>query len=236
MEIRNQNYRLDVHEQQIKQLQSDVTEIKQLISDAHTDSVEFRKLMLNWMKQFKKKSVASATLGTGPFFNDPFKTPIHFFSHDSSSSQFTKVNLPEFSGFDPKEWIKKTNLYFDLHHTPDELRLRLAHLRMVGVAQHWFRVITQIWESITWPELQSKLLQRFGGLETHNPSDQLATIQQLNLTPDFIDDVKDTWCPDLVVSKASLSPFSFQHSFGPLTGESLKCWVKGSPKVLIHPN
>ncbi|KAD7477128.1 hypothetical protein E3N88_00264 [Mikania micrantha] len=50
METRNQNSNLDVQEQQIKQLQSHVTKIKQPMTNDKTESAEFRKVMLVWMK------------------------------------------------------------------------------------------------------------------------------------------------------------------------------------------
>jgi hypothetical protein len=99
-----------------------------------------------------------------------------------------KVKLPEFSGFDPQGWINKANLYFDINGTSDELRLRLAQLSMVGVAQHWFTIITQVRPSLSWLEFQSELLQRFSGLEVQNPYEQLATIKQGDSILDYIDD------------------------------------------------
>ncbi|KAD1443144.1 hypothetical protein E3N88_42815 [Mikania micrantha] len=99
-----------------------------------------------------------------------------------------EVELPEFSGFDPQGWIQKATLYFDINKTPDELRIRLAQLSMVGVAQHWFTIINQVRESLSWVDFQSELLQRFSGLEIHNPYEQLATIQQSASIHEYIDD------------------------------------------------
>ncbi|KAJ0547247.1 putative retrotransposon gag domain-containing protein [Helianthus annuus] len=98
-----------------------------------------------------------------------------------------KVKLPEFFGFDPQGWIQKATLYFNINRTPDNLRLRLAQLSMVGVAQHWFTVITQVRESLSWADFQSELLQGFSGLEIHNPYEQLATVQSDSIH-DYIDD------------------------------------------------
>ncbi|KAD3337688.1 hypothetical protein E3N88_33208 [Mikania micrantha] len=141
-----------------------------------------------------------------------------------------KVQLPEFSGFDPQGWLQQANLYFDFNNTSDELRLRLVQFRMVGVAHHWFTAINQIWESITWPEFQSELLQRFGSFELHNPSEQFTTIQQSELISNFIDDVEDTGRPDSIASKAAPSLFRYQHCFGPLTVDGPQVLGQGEPK------
>ncbi|KAJ0895874.1 hypothetical protein HanRHA438_Chr08g0328151 [Helianthus annuus] len=50
--------RIDAQDIQIKQLQSDVTEIKstlKLLEEERAESAEFRKIMLNWMTQHEKK-------------------------------------------------------------------------------------------------------------------------------------------------------------------------------------
>ncbi|KAD4585211.1 hypothetical protein E3N88_22812 [Mikania micrantha] len=69
-----------------------------------------------------------------------------------------------------------------------ELRLKLAQLSIQGVAQHWFTVVTQVHDSLTWTDFQVELLQRFSGLEIHNPYEQLATIKQVDSILDHIDD------------------------------------------------
>ncbi|KAD6454165.1 hypothetical protein E3N88_08871 [Mikania micrantha] len=85
-----------------------------------------------------------------------------------------KVKLPEFSGFDPQSWIQKANLYFDINNAADDIHLHLVKLSMIGVAQHWFTILTQVRPFLTWIEFQSKLLQCFSGLEIQNPYEQLA--------------------------------------------------------------
>ncbi|KAD5508146.1 hypothetical protein E3N88_15849 [Mikania micrantha] len=106
METHDPNSRLDVHEQQIKQLQSDVREIKQLIDYDRTESAAFRKLMIDWMKQQEKKINDSSSLGTGPKVTDPFHTPLPTFdsSHFSNSS-FHEKGLPWTSSSDVVDFI-----------------------------------------------------------------------------------------------------------------------------------
>ncbi|KAD5960589.1 hypothetical protein E3N88_12061 [Mikania micrantha] len=62
-----------------------------------------------------------------------------------------------------------------------------------------------------------------------------ATIQQSDLIPDFIDAVEDTWRPDSVASKASLSLFRYQHSSRPLTGDGPQVLGQGEPKRVNEP-
>ncbi|KAJ0468340.1 hypothetical protein HanIR_Chr14g0695511 [Helianthus annuus] len=120
----NQISRLDTHEQQIRQLQSDVTEIKAsllVFNEDRTESAEFHKVVLAWMKSQKKKhiddSFGSGSSGIVFSTSDPTSGP----SYPPSGLPWVvkKVKLFEFSGFDPQGWIQKENLYFDFNHTAD---------------------------------------------------------------------------------------------------------------------
>ncbi|KAM0043609.1 putative nucleotidyltransferase, Ribonuclease H [Helianthus debilis subsp. tardiflorus] len=197
METRT-NTRLDTQDAQIKQLQtvtsqlqSDVAEIRNSFKSfeaERSESSEFRKVVLSWMAKQEKKadssdsgdSVVFTGFGTPPGPSNTSDSPLPW--------AVKKVKLPEFSGFDPQGWIQKANLYFDLNRTSDDARLQLARLSMVGVAQHWFTIITQVHPTISWHDFQSELLQRFSGLEIQNPYEQLATIKQGDSIYDYIDD------------------------------------------------
>ncbi|KAJ0483065.1 putative retrotransposon gag domain-containing protein [Helianthus annuus] len=189
----NQTARLDAHEQQIHQLQSDVAEIKAsltALNEDRADFVEFRKAVLAWMKSQEKKHVDdSSGSGSSSIVFSKFG-PKSGSSDPPSGLPWTvkKVHLPEFSGFDPQGWIQKANLFFDLNQTPDASRLQLAQLSMIGAAQHWFTIINQVHPSLTWLQFQSELLQRFTGLSIQNPCEQLATIKQSDSIFDYIDD------------------------------------------------
>lgn len=66
METRGQQSRFEVHEEQIQRLQADVAEIKsslQAIEADRVENVEFRKLMLAWMKQQGKQHISDSRVG-----------------------------------------------------------------------------------------------------------------------------------------------------------------------------
>ncbi|XP_076920920.1 uncharacterized protein LOC143582177 [Bidens hawaiensis] len=192
METRT-NTRLDSQESQIKQLQSDVAEIRSSLTHIEADraeSAEFRKVVLSWMRQFEKKPSDSSGSGSGVSgmeFSSSGSPHASTVTPSGLPWAVKKVKLPEFFGFDPQGWIQKASQYFDINNTPDELRLRLAKLSMVGVAQHWFTVITFVHDSLTWSEFETELMQRFSGLEIQNPYEELATIKQSSIH-DYIED------------------------------------------------
>ncbi|KAD5508517.1 hypothetical protein E3N88_16220 [Mikania micrantha] len=232
--------RLDNHAQQLKQLQSDVSDIKSFLLVLEADraeSSEFRQVVLAWMNN-QEKSKRDGSSDSGPFSGI-------FYSSGSNSTSIDrpptlpwavqKVQLPDFDGYDPQGWLQQANHYFDFHNISDELRLLFVQFRMVGVAQHWFTAISQIWESMTWPEFQSELLQRFGSFAIPHPSEQFVPIQQSKVISDCLEDVVDTRCPNSATSKAATSLFSYQHNFGPLPIDGPQVLGQGEPKWVHTP-
>lgn len=164
-----------------------------------SEQAEFRTFVMNWVKQQGKQPVMESGERSGVFADQsdsPFqkKTDSSFVkdgqqgTYDHLPWAAKKIKLPEFFGFDPQGWIKKAELYFEIHGTPPQLRMRLAQLSMVGVAQHWFTIVKEVYDQITWDQFTKELLQRFSGLEIQNPYEQLATIHQVNSIHDYIED------------------------------------------------
>lgn len=82
----------------------------------------------------------------------------------------------------------KAETYFEIHGTPPEIQVRLARLSMGGVVQHWFSIVEEVYESLTWSQLKQELLQRFSGLEIQNPFEQLSTLLQSGSVQKYIED------------------------------------------------
>ncbi|KAJ9550331.1 hypothetical protein OSB04_014376 [Centaurea solstitialis] len=160
--------RIEGHEGQIQQLQSDVLEIKATLKNMAEDQEEereFRNYMMSWVKNQQGKNPEMADSSGSGLFPPPFTA--NFRSDQTGNPQYCaakKIKLPEFGGYDPRGWITKAELYFEIHGTTPELRTRLAQLSMTGVAQHWFTV-------------------RF---KTRMSS--LSTIKQIDSIHDYIDD------------------------------------------------
>lgn len=49
-----------------------------------------------------------------------------------------KVELPLFDGTDPRGWLTKAELYFQVHRTPISHKIQLTQMRMDGEALNWF--------------------------------------------------------------------------------------------------
>ena len=237
MVTRSEQNRLDAQEEQIQKLQADMAEIKSALQSMESEKEEqaaFRQFVMNWVKHQDKRPgnevgdesglferEADSGFVSHPKMNSPFVSERDRLSPEPLQWAAKKVKLPEFSGLDPQGWIKKAELYFEIHGIAPQLRIRLAQLSMVGVAQHWFSIVNEIYAPLTWDQFTKELLQRFSGLEIQNPYEQLATLQQVNSIHEYIEDFEYllSLIPRLPESQA------LGYFIAGLRDE-VKCWVR----------
>ncbi|KAL4565288.1 hypothetical protein LXL04_029376 [Taraxacum kok-saghyz] len=215
---RSTGQRLDDHDEHLAQIQTDMEAIRVSMQQGHDDlgemraamqeaSAEFRSLVLGWMKHQEKHVSGDTSFPPTipppvpppipPPVTPPIPSPVPPPTPGAQAIIPTtpilpwaakKVKLPEFYGFDPQGWLQKASLYFDINAIPSDLRIRLAQLSMTGVATHWFTIVKELYDPLTWEQFQSELLQRFSGLDIHNPYEQLATMKQEDSIHAYIDD------------------------------------------------
>ncbi|MCI29512.1 retrotransposon gag protein, partial [Trifolium medium] len=88
-----------------------------------------------------------------------------------------KVKLPLFEGEDPVAWITRAEIYFDVQGTVDEMRVKLARLSMEGSTIHWFNLLMETEDDLSWEKLKKALIARYGGRRLENPFEELATLK-----------------------------------------------------------
>jgi len=85
-----------------------------------------------------------------------------------------KVKLPLFDGDDPVGWITRAEIYFDA----DVMRVKLARLSMEGSTIHWFNLLMETEDALSWEKLKRALIARYGGRRLENPFEELSTLRQ----------------------------------------------------------
>ncbi|XP_057428622.1 uncharacterized protein LOC130722049 isoform X1 [Lotus japonicus] len=98
-----------------------------------------------------------------------------------------KVKLPVFEGDDPVAWITRAEIYFDVQGTPDELRVKLARLSMEGSTIHWFNMLRETEDELSWEKLKRALIARYGGRRLENPFEELLTLRQRGSVEEFVE-------------------------------------------------
>ncbi|MCI47411.1 retrotransposon-derived protein PEG10-like, partial [Trifolium medium] len=78
--------------------------------------------------------------------------------HQESRLSGKKVKLPAFEGEDPVAWITRAEIYFDVQQTPDAMRIKLARLSMEGSTIHWFNLLLETEDDLSWEKLKKALI------------------------------------------------------------------------------
>lgn len=113
---------------------------------------------------------------------------------ESSANQFQesqlsgkKVKLPVFEGDDPVGWITRAEIYFDVQKTSEEMRVKLARLSMEGTTIHWFNLLMETEDELSWEKLKKALIARYGGRRLENPFEELSTLRQKRGVEEYVE-------------------------------------------------
>ena len=77
------------------------------------------------------------------------------------SSPKKKLELPDFEGKNPEDWIVRVEKYFSTNQTEEEEKLSLAMACMVGCAVTWLWMIQVRDELLDWRDFKMKIKRRF---------------------------------------------------------------------------
>ncbi|CAJ2649147.1 unnamed protein product [Trifolium pratense] len=98
-----------------------------------------------------------------------------------------KVKLPLFEGDDPVAWITCAEIYFDVQQTADDMRVKLSRLSMEGPTIHWFNLLMETEDNLSWEKLKKALIARYGGMRLENPFEELSTLRQTGSVEEFVE-------------------------------------------------
>lgn len=97
-----------------------------------------------------------------------------------------KVELPSFDGDDPVGWVTRAETYFEVQGTSEEVKVRLAKLSMEGATIHWFNLLRETEDDLTWLKLKEALVERYGGRQSDNPFEEMKDLQQTGTVDEYI--------------------------------------------------
>lgn len=98
-----------------------------------------------------------------------------------------KVKLPVFEGDDPVAWITRAEIYFDVQNTIEEMRVKLSRLSMEGATIHWFNLLMETEDGLTWEKLKKSLIAHYSGRRLENPFEELSTLKQNGSVEEFVE-------------------------------------------------
>lgn len=83
-------------------------------------------------------------------------------------------------------WITRAETYFEVQGSSEEVKVKLAKLSMDGSTIHWFNLLNETKDALTWPKLNQALIERYGGRQNVNPFEELTDPQQTGSVDEYI--------------------------------------------------
>lgn len=108
-------------------------------------------------------------------------------SYDEFCLSVKKVELPGFTSVDPVGWISRAKTYFEVHNTSDEMKIKLARLCMEGSTIHWFNLVRESEEHLSWDSFKRVFILHFTGSIYDNPYEELKMIHQTGSVTEYIE-------------------------------------------------
>lgn len=93
-----------------------------------------------------------------------------------------RLDFPIFSGDDPVDWLNKAKQFFQLYQIPDDRRITIAIMHLVGNAANLWQLYLQD-NPLSWNGLVDLLMKYFG---TNNKMDHQAVLARMNQTGSVI--------------------------------------------------
>ncbi|GJV82367.1 retrotransposon gag protein [Tanacetum coccineum] len=187
-----QDEKIELLSTQMKELSETVVSMKEVLNEL-PKSLE--KVMSGYQKQQEKRPFprfgddGSPFIGTvdddasasGVKFTQGFDGLFrnnHFSESRESLFSLPKVKLPIFEGIDPRGWITKAELYYQVHKTPLDQKLNLVQMCMDGPALNWYTNLMIKHPDTTWELFKNKLMVRFSGTKFRNAHEAFGSLYQ----------------------------------------------------------
>uniref|UniRef100_A0ACD6AMJ2 Uncharacterized protein n=1 Tax=Avena sativa TaxID=4498 RepID=A0ACD6AMJ2_AVESA len=104
-----------------------------------------------------------------------------------------RMEFPRFDGVNPGGWIRQCNKYFQMAGVPEEYKVSLAQLYIVGRADVWLRLSKILNKRIAWSDFcDEEVLHRFSPTGTFDLAERFNSFKKNNLTiAEYTDQFED---------------------------------------------
>ncbi|XP_071909625.1 uncharacterized protein [Coffea arabica] len=136
-----------------------------------------------------------------------------------------KVELPFFEGDRPQEWIRKCEKYFLVHQLPEDQKLEVVEMYLVGKAEIWFQGIKRSKGRTSWEGFCQLVNRRFGDRERRDEVEEFNKLHQTTSVKDYQEKFEEL-SSLMLIRDPHLSESYFVSSFISGIKEEIKPMVK----------
>ncbi|XP_027160631.1 uncharacterized protein LOC113761725 [Coffea eugenioides] len=145
--------------------------------------------------------------------------------HKVTIPSLPKVELPFFEGDRPQEWIRKCEKYFLVHQLPEDQKLEVVEMYLVGKAEIWFQGIKRSKGRTSWEGFCQLVNRRFGDRERRDEVEEFNKLHQTTSVKDYQEKFEEL-SSLMLIRDPHLSESYFVSSFISGIKEEIKPMVK----------
>lgn len=127
-----------------------------------------------------------------------------------------RMDFPKFDGTDPVGWIRQSNKFFQMAGAPEEYKVSLAQLHIVGEADVWLRRSGLLKQKLTWNEFGEQIVHRFSASGSYDLTEKFNNVKQHGQTVQEYTKIFEDLMADVQYENPTLSETWF-----------VRCYVNG---------
>lgn len=97
-----------------------------------------------------------------------------------SLTKWPKLEFSRFSGEDPVGWIRQCNKYFQMSAAPEEYKVSLAQMYIIGEADTWLRRSGLLKKQLSWTQFGKEVIERFAEHGSYDLTEKFNSLKQGN--------------------------------------------------------
>ncbi|XP_071918724.1 uncharacterized protein [Coffea arabica] len=104
-----------------------------------------------------------------------------------SYTRVPKMELPNFTGDNPREWIRKANKFSKINGVEEKIKSKIAELYLRDKADIWFHGVFNGTGTIPWTELATTFCGRFGEGTPEEAIEEFNKLRQEGFVADYLE-------------------------------------------------
>lgn len=93
---------------------------------------------------------------------------------------FPRIELPMFSGENPKDWLRKYERFFSICQIPEHCRIDTVELYLEGKVDVWYQSLKFTKRKLSWGQFAEDLVKRFGEKGGRDEVEEFNKLQQVD--------------------------------------------------------
>ncbi|CAH9071517.1 unnamed protein product [Cuscuta epithymum] len=155
-------------------------------------------------------------------------------NHARTPGFLPKIEFPNFSGINPRQWIQKCAKYFELCSIDNNQKVDLASLYLSGRAESWFTSYISVHKKVSWEQFVVDICARFNEELGSTVTEEFNRLQQFRSLDEYMDQFEQL--RSLLLQRTERLPeeFFLDRFIGGLN-PTIKSFVKAfKPRTLMQ--